>query len=154
MDGLLQRFSTAGTRVGTGTWRLLPDQTFKLYLNCAGSVLNILNTAWSVKIGKKFNLWNYAPDKDPVQFKIVAQIFFFTPLWQFGWSVIFSFSQVLIKLYWTCKIILIESVILFFTYSSSNLYLICKKIKIFKNSSIREKGQNNIDLKNYLAPKR
>jgi hypothetical protein len=39
-------------------------------------VLDILNTAWSVKIGKKVNLWNDAPDKDRIQFKIVAQIFF------------------------------------------------------------------------------
>ena len=51
----------------------LPDQTFKLFVISTRPVLDILNLAWSVKFGKKVNLWNNAPDKDPVQIKNFAQ---------------------------------------------------------------------------------
>ena len=56
--------------------RVFPDQTFKLYAIRTGSVLDILTAGWSVKFGKKVNLWVNAPDKDPAQFKIVVQILF------------------------------------------------------------------------------
>jgi hypothetical protein len=34
----------------------IPDQTFKLWLNSTGFVLDILNSGWSVNFGKKVNL--------------------------------------------------------------------------------------------------
>ncbi len=92
--------------VGHNRRQSLPDQTFILLLNSIGPVLDIFNTTWSVKFGKKLGCEIMFLIRIIYSLKLMFK-YFFTPLWQKVWAVMSWLTQAPSKLYWSSEIILI-----------------------------------------------